>query len=289
MATDPPRRLDEARLAEIVDVVIAIASNDFARRAPIGDGHDPLDGLATSVNRLAEEIGNQHARERTYRQQFTQTERLAGIGQLATRVAHDVNQPASFILLNLAAMDALLSKLETTASSEQKVLLEQARSITADNISGVERIVAIARGLRTDGPPGSTATAPPQPASARKARVLFVDDEDQLLSAFRRLFAPEYDVTTALGGQAALAILERDGDWDAVVCDLMMSDLDGAGVFDWMRTHRPALTERLLLCTGGAFTARGFAFADLMKTRLLQKPVPPKQMRDAIERVRPRD
>ena len=44
------------RLRDIIEVVIAIASNDFTRRAFVGDGQHELDGLASGVNMLAEEV-----------------------------------------------------------------------------------------------------------------------------------------------------------------------------------------------------------------------------------------
>jgi DNA-binding response OmpR family regulator len=70
-----------------------------------------------------------------------------------------------------------------------------------------------------------------------------------------------------------------------VVCDLMMPDLDGAAVYEWIEAHRPELATRTLFCSGGAFTPRGFAFAERIGDRLLHKPVLPKELVAAVERL----
>jgi CheY-like chemotaxis protein len=87
------------------------------------------------------------------------------------------------------------------------------------------------------------------------------------------------------GGVPAIALLEADADWDVLICDLMMPDLDGAAVYTWVQEHRPALASRMVFCSGGAFTPRGVAFLDQVGERLLQKPVRPADLRAAVARV----
>jgi CheY-like chemotaxis protein len=120
------------------------------------------------------------------------------------------------------------------------------------------------------------------------AKVLIVDDEAMLLSAYRRWLNGVYQVQTAANGREAIALLEQDASWDAVLCDLMMPEVDGVGVYEWVAANRPELLDRLLFCTGGAFTSRSLAFTERLGNRMLQKPVALPQLRDAIERVRPR-
>ena len=87
-------------------------------------------------------------------------------------------------------------------------------------------------------------------------------------------------------GREAIAVIAERSEWDAIVCDVMMPDLDGLAVFEWVHAHRPALAERMLFFSGGAFTTRTQAFADRLGDRLLQKPVAFDALRQAIERVR---
>src|ERR1043166_1251263 len=68
--------------------------------------------------------------------------------------------------------------------------------------------------------------------------ILIVDDDPvqrRLLEAMARRFG--YDVMTAEGGDAAVAILTGldGGRVDAVILDLVMPDLDGYGVLARMR------------------------------------------------------
>jgi two-component system NtrC family sensor kinase len=132
----------------MMEVVIAIASNDFTKRAFVGDGESLLDGLAAGMNMLAEEIGRQQARERAYHQQIVRTERLAAIGKLAAGVAHEVNNPSSFILANLMGIDGLLAKLEEpTSRADLQGVISQLREMTRDSLSGINRVTAIVRDL----------------------------------------------------------------------------------------------------------------------------------------------
>ena len=147
---------DQERLAELIEVVVAIASNDFGRRAYVGDGTHLLDGLATGLNMLAEEVAQRQAREQAYQQHAVRNERLIAVGQLAAGVAHELNNPAAFVLANLAAFERNIVRIAGAAlphvvGADAAALAEglrEAREINRDNITGVERIVTIVRELR---------------------------------------------------------------------------------------------------------------------------------------------
>ena len=67
---------------------------------------------------------------------------------------------------------------------------------------------------------------------APRARVLIVDDEEPLLASLRRLLGLEYEVVTAVSGEAALERLARDQRFDIVLCDVMMPGLSGVDVLE---------------------------------------------------------
>jgi signal transduction histidine kinase/ActR/RegA family two-component response regulator len=121
-------------------------------------------------------------------------------------------------------------------------------------------------------------------APVRKGRILVVDDEPLLLKAFRRSLARSHEVVTVDSGRAALDLLRRDAAFDAVVCDLMMPEIDGIEVHRWARRHAPALSRRFIFCSGGAFTHRAGAFCDNVDLPVLEKPVSTRDLEHAIQR-----
>jgi response regulator RpfG family c-di-GMP phosphodiesterase len=60
-----------------------------------------------------------------------------------------------------------------------------------------------------------------------KARVLFVDDEPNVLNAIRRTLRNDFDVHTAESGKEALRILEEGDAFGVVVSDCRMPEMDG--------------------------------------------------------------
>jgi response regulator RpfG family c-di-GMP phosphodiesterase len=85
-----------------------------------------------------------------------------------------------------------------------------------------------------------------QPAAASQPRILFVDDEQNILSSLRRLFRTHgYRVLTADSGAAGLDVLENEA-VDLVVSDMRMPQMDGAQFLEKVRERWPD-TIRLLL------------------------------------------
>ncbi len=112
-----------------------------------------------------------------------------------------------------------------------------------------------------------------EPPSPRRPRILVVDDEPMMLRALERRLAREYDVACAVSGAQALERLSEEGDWDMVLCDVVMPGVDGAAVYRWIQTHRPQLLERTILMTGGAVTSESRRFLDETENLVLPKPL----------------
>ncbi len=117
---------------------------------------------------------------------------------------------------------------------------------------------------------------------AQLARVLIVDDEPTLLRACQRALSQDFDVVTAGGGAAAVALLKEDPDIQAVVCDLQMPEVDGLDVHAAIQEHRPELVMRTLWATGGATTATCQAFLERPDIRHILKPYSGSVLRDAV-------
>ena len=454
-------------LEALMEVIVGIASKDFSKRAPlVGDG-SMFDGLAAGLNMLAEEMAVQQVREAELQRGLIRAERLAAIGQLAAGVAHEINNPAAFVMSNLGVMGEhaatltdVFGRLRAVSAGAASVegaavrdildtvrpeaLLAEVRDILNENTAGMERIVGIVRqlksfahlgndaveavalnevvldacklmrkqidyrarltqrlgemprlqgdrgklvqvvtnllanavqalpegtperneievttgvegdwlviGIRDTGAgippevqsrlfepffttkprdhgsglglsisaeivskhggditftteqgrgtcfrvklPRHTGLAPvsrPQqvtaPPPSRRLRLLLIDDEPMLLSSYKRTLGKHFEVTTALGGREGLARIEQQADWDVVLCDLMMPDLDGPAVYEQVRNRFPGLEKRFLFCSGGAFTPRCRDFADSMPGRVLDKLLTVAKLESALSRL----
>jgi len=122
----------------------------------------------------------------------------------------------------------------------------------------------------------------PESAPAR-LRVLLVDDQPSVLAAYRRLLGTRFEVEVALGGREALDLLDRDSAFDAVICDVMMPEVDGPAVYRHLTVRHPELARRTAFCTAGAYTPSTVAFTEAMRDRLLLKPVDAAQLASVVE------
>ena len=118
-----------------------------------------------------------------------------------------------------------------------------------------------------------------------KKRIMFVDDEPNILRAFARVLSPLGDVVTALGGGAALELLEGDTTFDVVLCDVMMPDMDGAMLYEVLLRDFPALAARVVFCTGGVLTPRLTTFLEDVPNGVLAKPLSAARLRAALLQV----
>lgn len=71
-------------------------------------------------------------------------------------------------------------------------------------------------------------------AVTARARVLVVDDEEDLRVLFAEILGHEFDCATASNGDEALRLLRAD-EFDALVLDLSMPDVDGWAVLGALR------------------------------------------------------
>lgn len=110
--------------------------------------------LRTRLHRVAagesaqsvEGIGQDVTDELETRKQLVHTDRLASLGALAAGVAHEINNPAAFILLGTQQLGRLLQQLPTDdASSPTRVRMTE---VVGDLHDGVQRIAQIVGELR---------------------------------------------------------------------------------------------------------------------------------------------
>ncbi|MBK7861541.1 MAG: response regulator [Archangiaceae bacterium] len=158
----------DAELNPLVDAIIAVASLDFSRRVPVLGRMPVFDGIATGLNMLADELVMRLEEERALRARLLHSDRLAAVGQLAAGMAHEVNNPATYVLANLDFLARNLAKhrayaqavSEANAARDEARLLELSRlapsvasldesaRLISECREGMRRIVSVVTDLR---------------------------------------------------------------------------------------------------------------------------------------------
>ena len=103
-------------------------------------------------------------------------------------------------------------------------------------------------------------------------RILVVDDEAPLAGLISEILASDgHQVDTAVNGLAALAQVERN-EYDLILSDLRMPELDGPGLYRELERRRPELLKRIAFVTGSAQSAGMEQFLATTKAPILYKP-----------------
>ena len=126
-----------------------------------------------------------------------------------------------------------------------------------------------------------SASSKPTPAPS----ILVVDDDAMLLRMTQLVLADcEYRVSTAASGLDALRVLsDVAGDFDLVILDMRMPDMDGMEVLERVHAKWPGL--KVMLVTG--YAADGILQANHHKgvVAVLEKPYDPETLVAAVRAI----
>ena len=101
--------------------------------------------LAASNDDLAAALGEL----RQAQVQLVQSEKMASLGRLVAGVAHEINNPVSFISTSVAPLRRRLERVAAAAPAELRQALEEAEEIVSIMARGAERTAAIVQDLRS--------------------------------------------------------------------------------------------------------------------------------------------
>ncbi len=119
--------------------------------------HEEIERSRTELSRAYREL-------QTTQRQLLQSEKMASLGQLVAGVAHEINNPVSFIVGNLDPLKEKLTALETAAvrhdDQELNGLVRRVSGIVETIGRGAERTAGIVQDLRTFSRVGDVARKP---------------------------------------------------------------------------------------------------------------------------------
>lgn len=156
----------DPRLEPLLEVMLAIARQDFDVRAPVGDGGDAIDAVAVGLNMLCEELREEvasrreleraHADLKRVHGQLAHAGKLAAIGHLAAGVAHEMNNPIQGISVCLSILERSQAQLLGMLGSREPLDREAVRErimegvdVLSDAHEAIERVRGVSASLRT--------------------------------------------------------------------------------------------------------------------------------------------
>ncbi len=113
-------------------------------------------------------------------------------------------------------------------------------------------------------------------------KILCVDDEPHILEGFRRNFRRQYDIRIAEGARQALAVMERENDFAAIVTDMRMPEINGVQLLEFVRRTYPDMVRIMLTGDSEQETAMQ-AVNNGEIFRFLHKPCAPEEFEKAVE------
>lgn len=115
-----------------------------------------------------------------------------------------------------------------------------------------------------------------------KAKILFVDDEPNILEGYQRSLRRDYDVTIAVGGAEGLKILREKDGFEVVVSDFKMPEMNGVEFLTKVREQFPDIV-RVILTGQAEMSAAIDAINEGNIYRFLNKPCPQDLLRSTLD------
>lgn len=116
-------------------------------------------------------------------------------------------------------------------------------------------------------------------------RVLVIDDDPLVRRVISRLLQEDHTVITASSGSNALALIRAGERFDAILCDMMMPDMDGYQLFEALQQQAPEVCSTVIFVSGGAFTPATRRFISQATAPVVSKPFTGETLRAAIATV----
>jgi CheY-like chemotaxis protein len=124
--------------------------------------------------------------------------------------------------------------------------------------------------------------APDEVCSARRGRVLLVDDDRAILTLLSRALARDHDCTCLNLASEALTRVIGGERFDVILCDLMMPVMNGMDLFNELEKVAPEQAEQMVFLTGGAFTSKLHEFLAVVPNERIHKPFDVSTLKECV-------
>jgi CheY-like chemotaxis protein len=113
-------------------------------------------------------------------------------------------------------------------------------------------------------------------------KILFVDDEEDILNSFKRQFRKKANISTATSGQEALDLMDSEGEFAVIVSDMRMPIMDGAEFLERAKKKSPN-SIRILLTGQTDLNSAISAVNKGQIFRFLSKPCSQELLQDSLK------
>jgi signal transduction histidine kinase len=282
----------EVDLQQVLDQAIQIAAAELRHRAPIVRRYDRVAPVLGSRTRLGQVFLNL----------ILNAAQAIPEGQAATnRIEISIREADSDAIVEVTDtgsgiapehLERIFDPFFTTKSIgsgtglglsiSREIIARHGGVLTVKSTIGVGTMMRVRLPHGPPAPQHAVAIARPIP-SARPGRILVIDDEPLIARILQRGLTPHQVVVTTQGREA-LAWIEQGQTFDVILCDLMMPEVSGIDIHEYLSREHPAVARRMVFMTGGAFTSKAKLFLSTVLNERIDKPFSITQVSQLIER-----
>lgn len=158
-------------------------------------------------------------------------------------------------------------------------------TISADEAAGRGTCFSVRLPPADESDLGSGVIVPTARDASRRWRVLVVDDEPMLRQVVEEILSDDCDVVVEGSVDAALALLDRDSSFDAILCDIVMPQRSGIEFYEELAGRFPWMVERVGFITGGVLDSDIHEFLDSSGRPRVYKPFSLAQLLGTVQKL----
>ncbi len=274
---------------EVVRTSVAMVSNEIRHRAPLRVELQAVPPVAGDAMRLGQVMLNLlvNAAQSIPSEAYASNEIVvstAAAGELVTIEVSDtgVGIPAELQPRVFDPFFTTKGRFKGTGIGLtvcRDIINEHGGSIALDSLPGSGTTFRVSlpaqrlRGPRAEGGADRTgADAVRSDPAFRSTRVLAIDDDSLVLSTTERILSQEHMVDKAPSAREGLRALASGRVYQAILCDVMMPDMNGIQFWREVQRRYPGLETRIVFMTGAALVAEVQSFRERSPNLWLEKP-----------------